>query len=653
MMSRQIVLALCVYILLITHVYSQVINLHAVHVHGDLARHAHLPATAFPDQEGHIGQQTPVPMNAWLYPYPKFLTGSQPQAIAVSDLNRDGQLDLVTPNEFAISPSQDGDVSVLLGVGNGTFRPQMRFAVGFKPGSVAIDDLNRDGIPDIVTANRFPNDDSLEIQGLSDVSVLLGVGDGSFQPERRFLTGRSPVAMLLADFNGDDIPDLATANRVSGNSSLSHISVLLGIGDGAFQPEQRFTLDREPMAMAVGDLNGDGALDLVTTNDFPEDISVLLGNGDGTFQAPQHYAAGRRPRSVLVADLNGDGALDLITDNQQFADAAVLLGMGDGRFAAPQTYDLFGLDNPSSLALADIDGNTVLDLVIAFGATGVVYLPGVGNGTFVTPPLFVRPLTFPVSGSANGMAIADVSGDGKLDIITANTSSDDISVLPGLGNGIFLAPPAILPAADLVVADLNQDTILDVVSVSDGINAEVVWVLLGVGDGTFTIQPYPLVPNNRPTWVAVADLNGDAHLDIVTINEGINDVSVLLGIGAGIFQLPQFTQLGAAEMLAALADLNGDTRLDLVLTSDRSGDARVLLGTGDGGFQPQLRFDLMASDISALGVVDVNRDGKPDVITANRGDDDVSVLLGNGDGTLQSPRRVAVGDQPQAFATSG
>jgi hypothetical protein len=239
----------------------------------------------------------------------------------VADLNGDGRPDLVTANR------DSNTVSLLLGQGNGTFQAK-EHDVGNGPASVAVADLNGDGHPDLVTANF----DS------SDVSLLLGQGDGTFQVGQRFAVGNGPAAVAVADLNGDGRPDLVTANFDS-----SDVSLLLGQGNGTFRAEERFAVGFRPASVAVADFNGDGRLDLVTANRDADTVSVLLGQGAGTFRAEERFAVGVRPASVAVADFNGDGRLDLVTANRNSNDVSVRPGqvfnLSPGRELKPVTVD--------------------------------------------------------------------------------------------------------------------------------------------------------------------------------------------------------------------------------------------------------------------------------------------------------------------------
>src|SRR5580704_1293827 len=220
--------------------------------------------------------------------------GSAPTAMAAADFNADGKLDL------AITSSTGNNVIVLLGNGDGTFQSGVDFAVGSNPVSVTVGDFNGDGALDLAVANN-----------LSDtISILLGNGDGTFETAANFATGIAPSSVAAADFNGDNTLDLAVANS-GGNT----ISILLGNGDGNFQPASEYSSGNNPGAMAVGDFNGDNKLDVAVTNGGTTDvplsgISLLLGNGDGTFQPAANYAS-EDTNSMVVGDFNGDGRVDL------------------------------------------------------------------------------------------------------------------------------------------------------------------------------------------------------------------------------------------------------------------------------------------------------------------------------------------------------
>jgi len=560
-------------------------------------------------------------------PQARFAVGRFPYSVAIGDVNRDGRPDLVTAN------AASDDVSVLLGNGDGTFRPQSRFAAGRgNYSSVAIGDVNRDGRPDLIT---------VDVEG---VAVLLGNGDGTFQPPAYFAAGIDPISVVIGDLNGDGKPDLVTAN-----DSYDDVSVLLGNGDGTFQPQARFPVGdhppfrvaNHPSSVAIGDVNGDGKPDLVTANEYSNEVSVLLGNGDGTFQPPAHFAvaAGGRPLSVAIGDVNGDGKPDLVTANSYTGDMSVLLGNGDGTFRPPTNFaagDHNPFSSPIWVAIGDVNRDGRPDLItVEAGDQAVSVLLGNGDGTF-------RPQARLVAGDApESMAIGDINGDGKPDLITANKVSGDVSVLLGDGDGTFQPQARFAVGSSpqsVAIGDVNGDGRPDLVTANAA--SDDVSVLLGNGDGTF--RPQARFAVGRFSFsVAIGDVNGDGKPDLVTASAASDDVSVLLGNGDGTFRPQARFTAGRGPVSVAIGDINGDGKLDLVTANATSRDVSVLLGNGDGTFRPPARFAAGSGPSVAIG--DVNGDGKPDLVTANAASDDVSVLLGNGDGTFRPQVRFTAG----------
>ena len=241
-----------------------------------------------------------------------FAAGERPVSQAVADLDGDTIPDLVTTNHLPYSPTPRGEVNVLLGNGDGTFRAPVSFKAGSSPQSVAVADLDGDTIPDLVTANP----------GSHDVSVLRGNGDGTFRAASYFSVGEHPLSVTVADLDGDTFPDLITPNFGSDD-----VSVLLGNGDGTFQAAAFFAMGLRPSSAVVVDIDGDTLPDLVTANSSTSDVSVLLGNGDGTFEAAASFSAGAGTSSVAVADLDGDAFPDLVTGNRFSDDVSVLLNL--------------------------------------------------------------------------------------------------------------------------------------------------------------------------------------------------------------------------------------------------------------------------------------------------------------------------------------
>ncbi|HKV82886.1 MAG TPA: FG-GAP-like repeat-containing protein, partial [Candidatus Sulfotelmatobacter sp.] len=524
------------------------------------------------------------------------------------------------------------NVSVLLGNGDGTFQAVRNFPVGEAPVSVAVGDFNGDGIPDLAIGNA--GDPMMDGQPGS-VSVLLGNGDGTFRPAASLSAGESPSSVAVGDFNRDGHFDLAVTDLLSGS-----VWVLLGNGDGSFQTGQSFPTDSAsgslPEAVAVGDLNGDSKPDLIVANNKWDTYSVLLGNGDGTFGPPVSFAAGGAPEAEAIGDFNGDGVLDLAGVNSASGTVSVLLGFGDGSLQAARSYPTNG---PFfSLVAADFNGDGKLDVV-----TPGSLLLGNGDGTFQAPRTLVS------GADPFSVAVGDFNGDGKLDLAVADNGSNNVYILLGNGDGTFqpaLAFDVGAPARSVVVGDFNGDGKPDLAITNVGcLNCppSTVAVLLGNGDGTFQTARVFAVGSD-PQSVAVGDLNGDGKLDLV-IADGVNGAIVLLGNGDGTFQQAQFLAAGTFPASVAVRDLNGDGKADLVVANSASGGAPgavfLLLGNGDGTFQTAKNLSTLG-DLWSVVVGDFNGDGKPDLAVASA--DAAYVLVGNGDGNFQAP---------QPFAASG
>jgi len=219
------------------------------------------------------------------------------------------------------------------------FRPGVHFTAGAGPESVVTSDFNGDHKLDLAVPN--PNS--------SNVSILIGNGDGTFKPSVDYSVGQAPIIAAAGDFNGDGKLDLVVANNASNN-----VSVLLGNGNGTFQAAVEYSAGQNPSALAIGDFNRDGKLDVVVTDAGSGKITVLLGNGAGSFQSAASYAVGQNPVAVAVGDFNGDGKLDLAVANNYSNSVSVLLGNGNGSFQPAVNYS--PIPNAASVGTADFNG---------------------------------------------------------------------------------------------------------------------------------------------------------------------------------------------------------------------------------------------------------------------------------------------------------
>ena len=368
--------------------------------------------------------------------------GRTANSVAVGDVNGDGKPDLVVANRCYDFSCANGSVSVLLGNGDGTFQSPTSYAsMGTFAESLAIGDLNGDGKPDLVVVD-FCQGGAGDCSRPADVDVLLGNGDGTFQTPVSFPTGGyQGTTVAIGDLNGDGHLDLVVGNGCTDSKCTtvaSPVGVLLGNGDGSFRNVVVYDAGGDHAnSVAIGDVNADGKPDLLTATDDCQNncigaASVMLGNGDGTFQPPSLFSSdGRDPDSIAIADLDGDGYPDLVLANFCAIDTcdngsvSVMQGNGNGTFQSPVTYNSAGIE-AVSVAIGDVNGDGHVDVIVAnlvhvgsdIGFVGV--LLGNGNGTLQSP------VTYASGGiHARSVSIRDVNGDGEPDLLVAN------SCLPG------------------------------------------------------------------------------------------------------------------------------------------------------------------------------------------------------------------------------
>jgi hypothetical protein len=574
------------------------------------------------------------------------------------------------------------------------FNPPTYLSGGVYAFSVAVGDFNGDGKPDIAVANQCPQNNCTA----SAVSVLLGNGDGTFQPARSYSTGGyEAYAVAVSDLNNDGKADLIVANGCQSANQCGNgiVGVLFGNGDGTFQSAQSYSSGGvDATSVAIADVDKDGHPDLIVTNQCMDGncasggVSVLLGKGNGTFHSAHSYATGGLTAvSVAVGIFNGDKKIDLVVANQCqtsgncTGNLGVLMGNGNGTFQAAQTYSSGGY-TAASVATADFNGDGKTDLVVSnqcqssgnCGNGSVGVLLGNGDGTFGTTQNYAS------GGNNAAMVIAsDLDGDGHTDLVVANQCQavgncgvGSVSVFLGIGDGTFLPPQTYISdgvfAYSVGVGDWNGDKKPDLAIVNQcqasGNCSGTITILLGNGDGTFQAPPTYASGGYDADSVAAGDLNGDGKLDLVATslcqsdncNSGNNGVvSVLLGNGDGTFQSAKtYATGGFGSSSVAVGDFNGDGYADVVLANQCStgdcksgGSVSVLLGNGSGTLQAAKTHSSGAYTTLSVAIADVNKDGKLDLVVANQCQDSacqngaVSVLLGNGDGSFQTAQNYA------------
>jgi hypothetical protein len=364
------------------------------------------------------------------------------------------------------------------------FSDAQDYPVGESPIVVTSADFDGDGKKDLATVNyglyaqpTFPKDEIL-----GSVAVLLGNGDGTFQPKQEFeiATNPHPRSLASARFNGDDFADLVVPNPASGN-----VAVLLGKGNGTFQDPQNVAVGLHPLHATSADFDGSGSADLAVVNKASDDLSILLGNDDGSFQDAKSVAAGDAPESATKADLDGNGTPDLVVLRKSSDALTILLGNGDGTFQDAKNLPVE--DETYSITSADLNGDEKADLATAhhrsFGSTtsppeGVSVLLSRGDGTFQSPK------NYPVSWITNYLhypeqvVSADFNRDNKLDLATSNrggffTGYNGASVLLGKGDGTFEEAQQYtfgINPSSLIASDFDGDSFPDLAVADEGSN---------------------------------------------------------------------------------------------------------------------------------------------------------------------------------------
>lgn len=586
----------------------------------------------------------------------RFDIGTRPNRVTIADVLGDENLDVVTTTD------RGNNAVVLVGDGVGGLAPPLFFpAGGERKEGVAVADVSGDGLPDIVTTNPSTN----------DVSVLLADGAGGFSkpaeppppggggepvdpmepaPLERFVVGDNPVDVEVMDVTGDGRPDIVVVNQGSDD-----VSVLTGDGVGSFTTEIRIPVGDGPNTVTVADLTGDGRLDIVTTNFSSDDVSLVVGTAVGLgFVPEQRLMVGVGPTDLEVADVDADGRADLIVTNQKFVntsvtdgtsnDVSVLIADDAGGFAAQRRF--FAINKPTQVAAADVTGDGVLDVLTANdNGPFLAVTAGDGSGGFVDQQRFDG--RAPVAA-----AVADMTGDGLLDIVAIEFEADIVKVFDGDGSRGFAPPRRFQTGLNntelLAVGDVSGDGQLDIVTgnlFSGGFPAGLVSVLVADGEGGFA-EAQRVAQTGGTSTLLVADLTGDDIADIVIGDTRTDSVAVLVAVGDGDFEPIRRFALRTKPQGLAVADVSSDGIPDIVATNNVFGtgapnEALVLIGDGEGGFAPPRRFSTGGENsISRVAIADMTSDGFPDIVAVfSTHAGGIVVLAGDGAGAFGPPQR--------------
>jgi hypothetical protein len=409
-------------------------------------------------------------------------------------------------------------------------------------------------------------------------------------PKTDYTVGSSPIWVAAGDFNGDGKLDLATTNRFSGTVSI----LLRNSANTGFDAKTDFSVGSIPESVAVGDFNGDGKLDLATANYDDGTVSILLRNSANTgFDAKTDFSVGSNPNSVAVGDFNGDGKLDLATANSGNSNSVSILLRNSANTGFDAKTDFSVGSNPTSVAVGDFNGDGKLDLATANyddGTVSILLRNSANTGFDSQNSVAVGDFNGDVGSNPYSVAVGDFNGDGKLDLAATNFNGNSVSVLlRNSANTGFDTNTDFSVGSNprsLAVGDFNSDGKLDLAAANANSGSNSVSILLRNSANTGFDAKTDFSVGSLPTSLAVGDVNGDGKLDLATANHIDNSVSVLLNADPSatltITDAPNAAPTIASGATATFAENGTGTAYQVIATDPESNPITYGLNqTGD------------------------------------------------------------------------
>lgn len=546
-------------------------------------------------------------------------TLSLPVYVVTADFNNDSCWDI------AIANSGSDKIGILLGYGNGMFSKPVLYSVGngSTPTSIAVGDFNNDYHVDIAVANS---------KGYG-ISIFLGNGNGTFVEQMLYSTKPfSPISIATGDFNNDNRLDIVVANP-----NNNHIGISFGFGNGSFAEEILYWMPDKstPIYVTVSDFNKDNILDIVVANRDGNTIGILLGYGNGTFYNVTTYSTGQNssPRSIAIGDINRDGTMDIVVANLYSKTIGIFFGNDDGTFLPQKTQFIGNTSSLTSIALAKINNDTLLDIIVTDYANddshiGILY--GLIDGNFAALQTYSTGVTSnPVS-----VVICDFNSDNRADLAVANSNTDNVGILLQTTTTLFGTQTTFSTGnnsqpSSVAVGDFNNDDQLDIAVVNSGMNN--IGILLGYNNGSFADQKtYSTGDNSYPTSIIIGDFNNDKQLDFAITNSDSNNIGIYLGYGNGNFVITTSYSTGQSSVPSSIAagDLNKDNYLDLIVTNWGTNNFLIFSGLGDGSFSDPISYSVgYDARPQFVTIGDFNNDTRLDIVIVNYGTNNINIFL--------------------------
>lgn len=473
--------------------------------------------------------------------------------------------------EFIAKNWKSGDVSILMGKGDGTFEEQVNYKAGEWPRSVIASDFNGDSYQDLAVVNGWNN----------NVSISLGKGDGTFQAAINYEVGENPNFICTSDFNKDERKDLVVSNSGSGD-----VSILLGRVDGTFEPAINYSTGGKPRFIVSSDFNGDAKSDIAVVNEGSNTLSVLLGKGDGAFFEAKNCDTEEQPRFVTAGDFNDDGKIDLAVSHWVGYLIAFYLNEGDGTFKRGEDYWI--ACNLNFLASSDFNGDGRMDMVFAkYGEGSVSVMLGKKE----------------VGGEARKKVLGEEVGEDEF--LGAELEWMQVTEVHPFFEKLVDYKVGMEPRFP-ITADFNKDGWQDLAVVNNITND--ISVLLGKGDGTFQSAVNYEV-GNSPNFLYSTDFNDDGNPDIAVVNEDYGAVRVHVAGGlAGVIgaineelragMISNITQISLIVFFCCALMLRSFVGAFIVLLSLFT---RVIVTYGVMGFIP-IPLTMYTTPIASMGI---------------------------------------------------